>query len=113
MEVPALTLHFLAVISATIVLPLKIAASWFDASRTNFFLCLIAALLGPALALFVYDAVDGGFIGFFAALVTLGITLGVLLGTGPWNALKLACVALILSAAAIKFYESIASNILI
>ncbi|WP_415887596.1 hypothetical protein ACMXYO_05785 [Neptuniibacter sp. QD37_6] len=45
MEVPALTLHLLAIISATIVLPLKIAASWFDASRTNFFLCFIAAIL--------------------------------------------------------------------
>jgi len=113
MDVPVLTLHLIAVIGATIVLPLKIAASWFDASRTNFFLCLIAAILGPWLALFVYSAVDGGFLGFVAAIIMFGITLGAILGTSTWNALKLAIVALILSAAAIKFYESIASNLML
>lgn len=113
MEVPALTLHLLAIISTTIVLPLKIAASWFDASRTNFFLCFIAAILGPWLALFVFDAVGGGFLGFASALIMFGITLGAILGTSTWNAIKLAFVALILSAAAIKFYESIASNLLL
>ncbi|WP_415891943.1 hypothetical protein ACMXYN_11510 [Neptuniibacter sp. PT8_73] len=107
MEVPVISLHFIAVISIVLVLPLKIAASWFDASRTNFFLCLIAAILGPTLAIFVFDAVGGGFTGFVSALATLGITLGALLGTGPWNALKLACVALILSAAAMNFYNAI------
>jgi len=99
MEVTITGLPALALISALTVLPMKIAATWFEASRTNILYCFIASIVGPALALVCFSAVGGGVTGFLAALVAMTASLGVILGTGMWSAIKLGIVALILTKA--------------
>ncbi|MFY0678496.1 MAG: hypothetical protein JXR18_14560 [Neptuniibacter sp.] len=112
MEVSITGIPALLILCTLIVLPLKLAASWFEASRCSFWFCLLAAVAAPIAAYIAFSLTGGGFIGFIAALILTGITLGAILGTSVGAAIKLAFVAVILIAAFSKAFSALVISVI-
>ena len=104
-------LMLLFIFTVVMLLPVKWAADFADATNTSIPVCAVASLLSPALAIFAFRFMQGGFNGFIVGYLALVATYVVILRVPGRSVFGFAVVVLALQIAAAMALISFGLNI--
>lgn len=93
------------------VLPIKWAADFTEGKNTGLFFCLLASVVAPAIAIFVFRMSPGGFTGFMVAFLALDLTYVAILRIPARTTLSFAVVVLALQGAMFMALLSLGVNV--
>ncbi|WP_348944509.1 hypothetical protein ABHF33_13910 [Chitinibacter sp. FCG-7] len=96
----------LVIFSAVMVMPIKWAAAYVDAGRTDFAASLLAVVLSVIASVISFKLLGGGFIGFLVALVVMNIVQAIILKISAYKIPGYFIIAIFLQLAISFFFAT-------